>query len=112
MANNSTTQEQLVVHGALPMVLQMAENLTDLESQRQALLALSNLAVCEVNHMTMMNKGIMKVLTNAFKSLDPECREYPLALQYIIPPRLQRRERNDTFIPLYRDLWLFRGFAA
>ena len=43
MANSPVTQEQLVVHGALPMILQMAEDLNDLESQRQALLALNNL---------------------------------------------------------------------
>ena len=70
MANSPVTQEQLVVHGALPMILQMAEDLNDLESQRQALLALNNLSACEVNHSTMVHKGTIKVLMKAFASKD------------------------------------------
>jgi len=76
MANSAITQEQLVVHGALPMILQMATNAGDIESQRQALLALNNLCACEVNHSTMMHKGLMSVLTGAYESPDADCREY------------------------------------
>lgn len=59
LANSPVTQEQLVVHGALPMLLAMASvggSGGDVESQRQALLALGNLCACEVNHSTMMHK--------------------------------------------------------
>jgi len=76
MANSPTIQEQIVVHGALPVVLHMAGDASDLESQRQALLTLSNLSANEINHSSMMNKGVMKVLTNGFLSEDLDVREY------------------------------------
>jgi len=76
MANNATTQEQIVVHGALPGLLAMAHDISDVESQRQALLTLCNLASNEMNHSSMMSKGIMKVLTDAFESPDEDVREY------------------------------------
>ena len=43
---------------------------SDTESQRQALLALNNLAVNEINHSSMMGRGIMKVLVDAYSSPD------------------------------------------
>ena len=76
MANNPTTQEQIVVHGALPALLTMAKDHADSESQRQALLCLSNLSSNEINHSSMMNKGIMKILTDGFASDDIDIREY------------------------------------
>ena len=76
MANNTTTQEQIVVHGALPGLISMAQDASDVESQRQALLTLSNLASNEMNHSSMMGKQIMKVLTDAFESADADVREY------------------------------------
>lgn len=76
MANNTTTQEQIVVHGALPGLLVMAQDASDIESQRQALLTISNLASNEMNHSSLMGKKIMKVLTDAFESPDADVREY------------------------------------
>jgi hypothetical protein len=121
MANYSNTQEQIVVHGGLPMILQMAtgpelnanilhnskfslklkENMqekdkkkssqekepsaailmeatsgTDLESQRLALLTLSNLASNELNHSALINKGYLKICTTAFESSDDDIRTY------------------------------------
>jgi hypothetical protein len=76
MANTAITQEQLVVHGALPMVLQMANGTNDVDTQRQALLALVNLAASERNHPTLFAKGIMRIVNTAFSSMDIDCREY------------------------------------
>ena len=119
MANSSTTQEQIVVHGGLPMILQMAtgpelkvsvlhnskfslkltesldgksgknkkaeptavigkdssmDSATELESQRLALLTLSNLASNELNHSALINKGYLKICIAAFESTDDDIR--------------------------------------
>jgi hypothetical protein len=77
MANNPTSQEQIVVHGALPHIVELAEDNNDTESQRQALLTLSNLAANEINHHTMMSRDTLAVLLSAFNdSPDMDCREY------------------------------------
>jgi hypothetical protein len=121
MGNTSTTQEQIVVHGGLPMILSMATgpelnasllhnskfslkltetmtdkntgktkkdkepsavtsleptDSTDLESQRLALLTLSNLASNELNHSAMINKGYLKICIAAFESNDDDIRAY------------------------------------
>lgn len=68
MGNTTVTQEQLVVHGALPMLIQMVYDLNDVESQRQALLCLCNIAANELNHSTLVNKNIMHVLVGVFNS--------------------------------------------
>ena len=76
MGNSPNSQEQIVVHGALPMVLKMVENGGDIETQRQALLTLTNLCANDINHSTMMQKQVMRVLQNAYASDDADCREY------------------------------------
>ena len=76
MANTTSAQEQIVVHGALPQLLDMANDDIDIESQRQAMLTLNNLAVNEVNHTSMMNRDIMKILFKAYQSGEPDIREY------------------------------------
>lgn len=76
MGNNTVTQEQIVVHGALPVLLQMAKDDGDVETQRQSLLTISNLASNEINHASMVQKGIMKVLTEAYQSKDLDVKEY------------------------------------
>lgn len=76
MANNPASQEQIVVHGALPPILDMANDVADIESQRQALLALTNLAANEINHAAMMGRGVLHILVDAYSSPDLDCREY------------------------------------
>jgi len=58
------------------MILKMVENSGDVETQRQALLTLTNLCANDINHSTMMQKQIMRVLNNAYASADADCREY------------------------------------
>ena len=84
MANNTTPQEQIVVHGALPGLILMVQDASDVESQRQALLTLSNLASNEMNHSSMMGKQVMKVLTDAFESADADVREYAWRILQLI----------------------------
>ena len=43
---------------------------------RQALLCLNNLAANEINHASMINRGIMKILSKAFESPENDIREY------------------------------------
>ena len=76
MANAAVTQEQLVVHGALPSLLDLCIDNKDLHSQRQALLAISNMVVNESNHSVMINKGILDVLTQGCQSNEDDNRNY------------------------------------
>ena len=75
MANNPTTQVQVVVHGGLPPLMDLATS-NDVDSQRHSLMALANLVANESNHQAMVSKGLVKVLMKLSQSPDPDVREY------------------------------------
>ena len=75
MANHPTTQVQVVVHGGLTPLLELATS-TDVDSQRHALMALTNLIANESNHNLVVKQGGLGTLLALVQSPDPDVREY------------------------------------
>ena len=76
MANSSNSQEQLVVHGSLPALLNLIDNNDDIITQQQALLTINNLSANDMNHATMIHKNILPILSQIFNSDNEISREY------------------------------------
>lgn len=83
MANHPTTQVQLIVHGGLSAVLAIAHDDHDVESQRQALMVLVNVAANEANHAHISAKqhqngktALQVLLGLAVESPDATCRDF------------------------------------
>ena len=104
MANNSVIQEQIIVHGALPFILQLIDdNISDVDSQKQVLLALINVAANEVNHSTMIQNNLLRILLLAFESPNIDCKEYAafcIANLCSNPDYLQYLGKNGGIPPL------------
>ncbi|EED95215.1 hypothetical protein THAPSDRAFT_261325, partial [Thalassiosira pseudonana CCMP1335] len=67
MANDSTTQSQIVVHGGLPSLVSLSV-VEDNETRDCALMCLSNLAANESNHSPLMKQGVLKGFVDASAS--------------------------------------------
>lgn len=62
MANSTKTQEQIVVHGALPLLLEIVNDSSDPHSQQHALLTINNIASNDSNHYALVQKGAIQVI--------------------------------------------------
>ena len=69
MANHPTTQVQVVVHGGLPPLLDLATS-ADVDSQRHALMALTNVIANESNHGAVVKAGTLPTLMALVQSPD------------------------------------------
>lgn len=87
LACDPILQVQVLVHGGLAPIIAMTDNhasvqedgeaaTPDFESQRFAIMALSNLAANESNHSHMLSRGVLQVALKLSQSPDEDIRQY------------------------------------